>query len=62
MYFNLEGRFCSWIKIVKTAADQIDNIPFEHIWINPRLRTNNELSHQKSFHHAGISFIIDHLD
>ena len=23
--------FCSWIKIVKITADQIENIPFEHI-------------------------------
>ena len=47
--------FCSRIKIVKTTADQIENIPFEHIWFNPRLKTNNELSHQKSFHRAGLS-------
>ena len=54
--------FCSWIKIVKITADQIENIPFEHIWSNPRLKINNELSYQKSFHRAGLSLIIDLFD
>ena len=54
--------FCSWIKIVKITADQIENIPFEHIWSNTRLKINNELSYQKSFHRAGLSLIIDLFD
>ena len=54
--------FCSWIKIVKITADQIENIPFEHIWSNPRLKINNELSYQKSFHRVGLSLIIDLFD
>ena len=29
--FWKEVFFCSWIKIVKITADQIENIPFEHI-------------------------------
>ena len=41
--------FCSWIKIVKITADQIENIPFEHVWFNPRLKINNELSSRKVF-------------
>ena len=54
--------FCSWIKIVKITADQIENIPFEHIWFNTRLKINNELSYQKSFHRVGLSLIIDLFD
>mgnify|MGYP003685689069 FL=1 len=54
--------FCSLIKIVKITADQIENIPFEHIWFNPRLKINNELAYQKSFHRAGLSLIIDLFD
>ena len=54
--------FCSWVKIVEITADQSENIPFEHIWFNPRLKTNNELSYQKSFHRAGLSLIIDLFD
>ena len=54
--------FCSWIKIVKITADQIENIPLEHIWFNPILKTNNELAYQKSFYRTGLSLIIDLFD
>ena len=43
----------------KYNRNQFGNIPFEIIWFNPRLKTNNELSHQKSFHRTGLSLIID---
>ena len=54
--------FCSWVKMVEITADQFENIPFEHIWFNPRLKANNELSYQKSFHRAGQYLIIDLFD
>ena len=54
--------FCSWVKMVEITADQIENIPLEHIWFNPRLKTNNKLSYQKSFYRTGLSLIIDLFD
>ena len=35
---------------------------YEHIWFTPRLNSNNELPHQKRFHCAGLSLIIDRFD